>query len=46
MIVPVVAFILTAPDATIVKVPPVAPVIAHVPPVQVGVVVYVEISIG
>ena len=46
MIVPVVEFILAAPDATIVKVPPVTPVIAHVPPVHVGVVVNVETSVN
>ena len=45
MIVPVVALILAAPDATIVKVPPVTPVIELVPPVHVGVVVNVEISV-
>ena len=46
MIVPVDEFILDAPDATIVKVPPVTPVITHVPPVHVGVVVNVETSVN
>ena len=45
MIVPVDEFILDAPDATIVKVPPVTPVITHVAPVHVGVVENVETSV-
>ena len=44
MIVPVDEFILDAPDATIVKVPPVTPVIRQVDRVHVGVGVYVETS--
>ena len=37
--------ILAAPDATIVKVPPVTPVMEHVAPVHVGVVKNVETSV-
>ena len=46
MIVPVVALILAAPDATIVKVPPVTPVMAQVAPEHEGVVVNVETSVN